>query len=132
MKTTGVDMQTVLDAIVAINSEKDYTDLLNVILLKMRTLTNCDAGTLYVLDGDKLIFSIMHNDTLGVAQKGAEITLPPVLVREDNIANVSAYAAVKKEIVHIEDAYANTRFNFTGPRRYDEITGYRTRSLLSC
>ena len=34
------------------------------------------------------------------------------------------------KILNIEDVYAAQEFDFTGPREYDEKTGYRTKSML--
>ncbi len=125
------DMRKILDAVVAINSETNYYNLLNIILQKMRDVTNCDAGTLYILDGGKLHFKIMHNDQLNIYKlKDDDINLPPVVLNENNIENVCAYCAIKKELINIADVYENAEFNFQGPRNYDKLTGYRTCSML--
>jgi len=55
---------------------------------------------------------------------------PPIRLDQANIENVSAYSAIKQEVVVIEDVYHDTTFNFQGTKRYDELTGYRTRSML--
>ena len=41
-----------------------------------------------------------------------------------------SYAAIHREVVNISDVYASSRFDFSGPRQYDSLTGYRTQSQL--
>ncbi len=121
----------ILDIIFAINSESDYYSLLNVILAKMRDITHCDAGTLYVLEDSQLHFKIMQNDSLGIYKRtDDEVNLPPIELNEQNIQNVSAYSALKNEFINIADVYENTEYNFQGPKDYDKLTGYRTCSML--
>jgi len=65
---------------------------------------------------------------------GNPITLPPVKLYTDdgaeNHANVSSHVALTREVVNIEDVYCAEGFDFTGTRRYDAGTGYRSRSML--
>ena len=49
---------------------------------------------------------------------------------QPNFANVSAHVALSKEVVNIPDVYEAEGFDFTGPKKYDELTGYRTQSML--
>ena len=58
---------------------------------------------------------------------GETIDLPPVPIKEENVCS---YAAIHREVVNIPDVYASSRFDFSGPRQYDNLTGYRTRSQL--
>ena len=43
---------------------------------------------------------------------------------------VSAYAAIHKKTINISDVYSSTEFDFTGPKKYDEQSGYRSQSML--
>ena len=125
------DIQKIFDVVLAFNRQLRYEDMLNIILTKMMEITNSDAGTLYITDEDKLHFRIIKNNTLGIHQTADEvIDLPPVSLNKDHIENVSAYTALNNEIVIVDDVYTNEKFNFSGPRNYDKITGYRTCSML--
>jgi GAF domain-containing protein len=122
---------------IALSAEKDIDTLLNMILDEAKDMTRADAGTLYVVDNDSqtLVFSIMHNDTNNIhARHKEDIDLAPVpLYLPDttpNHANVSSHAALTGENVNIEDVYAARKFDFSGPKKYDRITGYRSRSML--
>jgi len=129
----GNDPNKLLEVVLAFNREVDYVNLLNIILTKMMEITSSDAGTLYIIDGGKLHFRILKNNTLNffkIAKPEDEIDLPPIKLDENNIENVSAYCAIHNEVVVIDDVYEDNRFNFSGPKNYDKMTGYRTRSML--
>ncbi|MBI4552864.1 MAG: GAF domain-containing protein [Candidatus Latescibacteria bacterium] len=123
---------------IALSSERNLDRLLEMILDLARDLTHADAGTLYLVreESQDLKFEIAHNQTLGTrvgGTSGNEAKIPPVpLVRDGspNLANVSAYVANTGQLVNIPDVYEAEGFDFTGPRKYDEFTGYRTKSML--
>ena len=119
------------EIIMAFYKKNDYQDLLEYVLQTMMELTDADGGTLYVLEDQKLHFRILRNLSMGVEQGIREqIDLPPIVLDEHHIDNVSAFAAIKNEFVIIDDVYNNADFNFSGPKKYDKMTGYRTQSML--
>ncbi len=124
-------IEELLNVGIALSAEKDFHRLLEMILTEAQRITNADAGTLYIKENDQLVFAIVHNETLGISQggRGEPTGLPPVVITPEP-ENVCAYAAVTRQIVNIPDVYASDRFDFTGPRRYDAITGYHTQSML--
>ena len=72
-------------------------------------------------------------DTHMGGTSGLEINWPPVELEADgkpNFANVSSRAALTGEVVDIPDVYTATEFDFSGPKKYDQQTGYRTTSML--
>ena len=92
-------------------------------------ITNCDASTLYLYEDGKLVFKFMKTLSQGV-NRGMDKPiddLPPVPMKEENVCS---YAAIHREVVNIPDVYASSRFDFSGPRQYDSLTGYRTQSQL--
>ena len=120
-----------LHEIVAIGSEltteKDKDRLLEKLLVQAMKISACDAGTLYLYEKGRLTFHIMKTLSQKVNRTRKEITLPPVELREENVC---AYAAIHRELVNILDVYHSDRFDFSGPKRYDAMTGYRTSSML--
>ncbi|MDP3286314.1 MAG: HD domain-containing phosphohydrolase [Desulfobacterales bacterium] len=122
----------------ALSCEKDINKLLEMIVLEARVMSNADAGTLYITDKENrhLNFMIMQNDTMKVRMggtSGVEIDLPSVPLYRDgkpNHSNVSSHVAVSGEIVNIPDVYEAEGFDFTGPKKYDATTGYRSKSML--
>jgi HD-GYP domain-containing protein (c-di-GMP phosphodiesterase class II) len=119
----------ILDIIMAFHRETDYDNLLNVILTKMMEITGSDAGTLYMLENNQLHFHIVRNISLGV-ERSKDLDLPPIKLIPGSIENISAYAAINKEIIQVDDVYESEEFNFNGPKNYDKMTGYRTKSML--
>lgn len=122
-------IEELLNIGIALSAEKDHNKLLEMILTEARRITCADAGTLYLCEEDKLVFKIIHNQTLGVFQggKGEPVNLPPVPLKEEN---VSAWAALHKKSVNIPDVYHAAGFDFSGPKKYDALTGYHTKSML--
>ncbi|MFH0726231.1 MAG: HD domain-containing phosphohydrolase [Pseudomonadota bacterium] len=122
----------------ALSAEKNINRLLEMILTEARALSHADAGTLYILDKEenRLRFEILQNDSMGSRlsdEHNAEIKLPDVPLRqngEPNFANVSSYVALTGKVVNIPNVYEAEGFDFTGPRKYDAATGYRTVSML--
>ncbi|RCK51736.1 diguanylate cyclase [Thalassospira profundimaris] len=129
-----------VDLGIALSAEQDANALNQRILQAARDLTNADGGTLYLLDEEEreLQFRIMANDTLGRyvdAGDPQQYPLPPVpLYLADgspNHQNVASYVALTGETINIIDAYAADGFDFSGTRRFDAATGYRSQSFLA-
>lgn len=123
------NISKVLEISIALSSEKDYKKILTKIVDESMNITNCDAATLYLKQDDKLYFYISRNKTLDIFQgDGSQsINLPPVMINEDS---VSGYVAYKKESINTHDIYNDPKFHFEGPKKYDSMTGYHTKSML--
>jgi len=123
-------VEKLLDIGIALSSEKNADKLLEMILDAAMNISDCDGGTLYVLDGEALHFKIMITKSLGIRRgmDGEQIDLPPVALSQ---SNVSGCAALDKTPINIVDIYENGLFNFTGPREFDARTGYKTVSMLT-
>lgn len=116
---------------IALSAELNLDALLEKTLHYARELTHADAGTLYLLEDGRLRFRIMQNASLGLFRSGnagREIELEPVPLEK---ANVSARAVLEGRTIRVEDVYASSEYDFSGPRRYDSLTGYRSRSMLA-
>ena len=89
-------MKKILEAGVLLSSERDLPKLLEKLLSCVMELARCDAGTLYLLDGDVLRFKILRNDTMGVCQggDGQDPGLPPVPMRRENVCAGNATQAL--------------------------------------
>lgn len=125
------EIEELLNIGIALSAEKDFNRLLEMILTEARRITNADAGTLYIKEQDRLVFAIVHNESLGIFQggNGEPTNLPPVQITAQP-DNVCAWAAMMKRIANVPDVYRSELFDFSGPRRYDAITGYHTGSML--
>ncbi|MCF6150562.1 MAG: bacteriohemerythrin [Candidatus Kuenenia sp.] len=114
----------------ALSGERNLDKLLEMIVDEAREFTNADAGTLYIKEDDCLKFKILQNVSMKTRMGGCsgnEITFPPVEINE---SNVSAYVAINDVSVNIPDVYDSELFDFTGPKKFDAATKYRTKSML--
>ena len=123
------DMKKILEIGVSLSYERDYNRLLERILQCAMELTFCDAGTLYLCDREALRFKIMRNDTLKTYSGGDGNwpELPPVPLQRENVC---ALALLENRTISIRDVKHCEEYDFSGPRRYDAMTGYDTRSML--
>ena len=110
---------------------KDKSVILDHILLKSRELTRADAGTVYTRNGNELIFSYTHNDSLfpvQAASKYAYVNMSiPVSPR-----SITGYVATTRKNLNIADVYnipAGAPYSFNS--NFDDETGYRTVSALT-
>jgi HD-GYP domain-containing protein (c-di-GMP phosphodiesterase class II) len=114
----------------ALSGVHDLNTLLEMIVDQARNFTNADAGTLYIVEDNTLRFQIVQNDSLKIrmgGKSGESIPFPPVELKE---SNVSAFVALKGVSVNIPDVYDTELFDFTGPKKFDQSTGYRSKSML--
>ncbi len=125
---------------VALSKERDINRLLETILVAAKTITHADGGTLYRVteDGKALRFEILRTDSLHIAMGGTtgnEINFPNLPFADEkgehNDSMVAVYAAIHDKTVNIADAYTEAGFDFSGTRRFDERTGYRSQSFLT-
>ena len=128
-KTIAEQVNRLAQIGIALSAEHDINKLLEMIVDEARHFTNADAGTLYMMENQKLVFRILQNESLKIRKGGTgdKVELPPVPLLK---TNVSAYVALTRESVNIADVYEAQGFDFTGPRKYDQATGYRSKSML--
>ncbi len=139
-KSEASSFQRLIEIGIALSAEQDTDRLMERILLEAKDLTNADGGTLYLkTNDDSLKFEIMRTDSLNIAMGGTTgkaITFLPVRLidpetGEENRANVASSAALTGKSINIPDAYDSEDFDFTGTRKFDEGTGYRSKSFLT-
>jgi HD-GYP domain-containing protein (c-di-GMP phosphodiesterase class II) len=124
---------------VSLSRERDIDKLLESILVAAKSITHADGGTLYRMqEGGKLAFEIVRNDTLGIAMggtSGVPIPFYPVSLYDERGEPVNsmvvAYAVHHDCSVNIADAYTEAGFDFSGTKRFDHKTGYRSHSFLT-
>ncbi len=143
----AIENRTVSDSqkalLIELAATSDTQDIIERILHEAKSLTHSEGGTLYLIsneeeDRPKLKFEIINNDKLNIhmgGKKGAPIPFPAIELVEDdgqlNEHNVAAYSANAKEVENIADVYLSENFDFSGARKFDEQTHYRTKSVLT-
>ena len=125
-----MELERLFNIGIALSANADSDSLMREIVDVAMELTHCDGGTLYILEEGELHFYIMVTISLGIDRggHGQKIELPPVQV--SNPQNVCARAAAEKRLINVAEVYKDDRFDFSGPQRYDSMTGYRTKSML--
>lgn len=123
------DIKKILDICIALTSEKDKNRLLSKVVDIAMGLTNCDTGAIFKKMGDRLELMLVKSKSLGLdlGSDGGFIEAPAVPLDE---SNVCAYSAINHRLINIDDIYSDTRFDFTVPKHYDALAGYRTGSVL--
>lgn len=130
MKLTNEEFVKILNIGIALTTETNSMRLLSHILDEAMEITHCDAATLYLYDENVLKFYIMKtlSQNISRGENGDEITdIPPV---EFDKRNVCAYCGLERKIINIPDVYNSEEFDFSGPKKYDKLTGYHTQSML--
>ncbi len=121
--------QKLLEVFISMSKEKDGDILLETMLNSALDITNADAGTLYILNDNSLEFKVMITKSMNIKQggKNEEISLPPVKLDK---SNVCAYCVLENKVVNIFDVYKSELFDFSGPKNYDKLTNYKTKSMI--
>ncbi len=121
------ELSELVDIARAMTGERDVGKLLGVILAKSRFVTGADAGSIYVVEGDApgrlLRFKLTQNDSVSFDSR--EFLMPV------NSRSIAGSAALDKKRISLPDVYdlpPGSSFSFD--RRFDELTGYRTKSML--
>ena len=114
---------------IALSTQRERESLLSLILQKSREITSCDAGSLYLVDEDgdgaqQLRFKISQNHSVRVSFQ--ETVLPL------DSSSVAGHVALTGSEVHIADVYQiPPTFPFGFNRKFDEESGYRSKSMLA-
>ena len=125
---------------IALSQQRDLNSLLETILMAAMRITHADAGTLYLHEQEQhvLRFEILRNNTLDKAMggtSGVPITFYPIQLYDDagkpNNAMVVSHSALSGETVNIPDAYMAEGYDFSGTKKFDAKTGYRSQSFLT-
>ena len=122
----------------ALSSDRDIGSLMERIVEAARQFTLADGVTLYRKFGDRLVFDLLRNHSLGLHKgglAGEPVDLPEILLHHPdgspNHSLVVTYAALTGATVNVEDATTEPGFDFSGTRAFDQRTGYRSQSFLT-
>lgn len=110
----------------------DLEILLHKILSYLKKITNADAGTIYLKNGDSLDFTIFQNDSFSYEKifqlqkplKGLKLSLDD----KDVIAVESFYSS---KIILVDDIYKDEKYGFDSSKKFDKEYKYKTKSILT-
>ncbi len=118
------------DIAIALSAEKDIDVLLDRILHEAMDITAADGGTVYIINGDELVFRNMITISKGTCYGGPGRSAPPIPPIKLGRSHVCACAALDNRKINIADVYDSDEFDFTGAKHFDETNNYRTGSML--
>ncbi|MDH5612273.1 MAG: GAF domain-containing protein [Gammaproteobacteria bacterium] len=124
---------------ISLSAERDTNIVCDKILKGAMELTNADGGSLYRMSDDRqtLDFVIVATHSLNIhmgGTSGVDINFPPIQLyveAKPNLNMVVSCAVHEDRTINIPDAYDAEGFDFSGTRKFDEKTGYRTQSILT-
>ena len=124
---------------IALSAEKDFSSLLEQIVLGAKEITQADGGTIYLLNSDKkLDMAVVQTDSLNLHLGGntdRPITFKAInLYNEDgseNLNMVVTRTVLEEKSINIVDAYAEDGYDFSGTYEFDKSTGYHSQSFLA-
>jgi signal transduction histidine kinase len=108
--------QALRDVGLALGSTLDLDQLLALILKKITELLDADRATLYLLDEQRQ--RLFSRIIIGDEARSIELAVG---------TGIAGHVARVGRTIRVKDAYRDRRFQ----REWDEITGYRTRSILA-
>ena len=127
---TESEVKKILNVGVLLSSERNLNKLLEKILISVMEISHCGAGTLYLLEQEKLHFVIMRNNTMKTyaGGDGKRPDIPPVPLSRENVC---ALALMDGRTINIADVRNCSEYNLSGSVKYDSMTGYYTKSMLT-
>lgn len=130
--TNRADFNRILKTSHELLQTHDLDVLLEQMLTELRTAVNCDAGSIYLVEGQALKFSHTQNATL---QKklplGKKLIYSTFNVKIDN-QSIVGYVASTGLAVNVANVYRLDNFQpYSFDKHFDETTNYRTQSMLT-
>ena len=131
-KTSKTKLSELLSITENLNHVKDLDSLLDNILYEARKFTGADAGTIFLVEGDKLKFSYFQNDTLEKRTSTSNQFIYSIFEIPINDNSIAGYVALSGKPLIINDVYrieGNVPYSFNS--YFDSIFNYKTVSTLT-
>ncbi|MDR2489454.1 MAG: HD domain-containing protein [Desulfovibrio sp.] len=114
-----------------ISRYRDINAVLDRILAKAREITHADAGTIFLAEGDELVFAYTHNDSLFPVENAYKHAYAAVRMPVSTYS-IAGYVALSKISLNLADVRClpfGVPYGFNSA--FDESTNYRTVSMLT-
>lgn len=135
--TQALHIKKLTEIGIALSAETNLSVLLEKIVDEARRFSKADGGTLYIMNDKSktLEFAIVQNESMKIRMGGTsgDIKWPHIPLKKDdkpNFSNVSSCVAITGKIENIPDVYEASGFDFSGTKKFDSETGYRSQSML--
>ncbi|AMK10170.1 HD domain-containing phosphohydrolase [Pseudodesulfovibrio indicus] len=128
---SGEAVLTILKITEEVNQLKDVDTILDKILHESRKFSGADAGSIFLVEDDKLIFSYVQNDTL-FKKETANAALYQNFGIPISEQSIVGYVAKTRQSLSIDDAYElDPTLPFSFNKSFDQKSGFRTTSMLT-
>jgi HD-GYP domain-containing protein (c-di-GMP phosphodiesterase class II) len=125
------NLNVILEKLERLHHIKDIQSLLESILIEARDFSNADAGSIFLVEDNKLKFSYVQNDTLFKSDLLSNKYIYSNREISINDKSIAGYVALKGESLAIDDAYKlDKSLPYSFNSYFDQISSYRTTSLL--
>ena len=132
-------LRVVIPAGVALSAEKDFSQLLETLVIEAQKLCNADGGILYLLNEESALQAVIARyaslDLKMGGRRGGPVTLEPVPLYtkngQPNDQDATSHAALTLSRVNIANAYATQDYDFTRIKEFDSQIGYHSQSFLA-
>ena len=114
----------------SLSGYRDTSIILESILSEARRISNAEAGTVYLVEGEELLFSYTQNDVLFPGSKGNKFIYSNARLPINN-KSIAGYVATYLTPLNIPDVYSispGATYSFNDA--FDRATGYRTVSVI--
>lgn len=109
----------------------DTYAIFDALLGELRKASKADAGTLYIVKDNELVFSASQNDTLFPGAESNKFTYMNTRIPIDR-SSIAGHVAVTGKPLNIQDVYKlDPELEFRFNKSFDDETGYLTRSVLT-
>jgi HD-GYP domain-containing protein (c-di-GMP phosphodiesterase class II) len=130
-RSEAAELTSILQKLERIHHIRDLSTLLDSILMETRALASADAGSIFLVEGGKLKFSYVQNDTLFRNDFLASKYIYSNNVMEIDKTSLAGYVAVTGESLLVADAYKlGDEVPYSFNPSFDELSAYRTKSML--
>lgn len=110
----------------------DLDDLLHQLLKQIRSITNAQAGTIYLVEDNYLKFHIFQNDSKSyedIYKIYLKIKDHKLFLNDHNYICVESFN--KSKIISVDDIYETNESNFLDTKEFDKLIGYQTHSIIT-
>jgi HD-GYP domain-containing protein (c-di-GMP phosphodiesterase class II) len=127
----AAELTTILQKLEKLHHIRDLSTLLDSILVETRALASADAGSIFLVEGGKLKFSYVQNDTLFRNDFLASKYIYSNNEIEIDETSLAGYVAATGKSLLIDDAYKlGKEVPYSFNPSFDDLSAYKTKSML--
>ncbi len=126
------NLELILDINEDLSRIRDLDSLLNRVLHEARRITNADAGSIYLVDGNSLAIEYVQNDTLRNRQALSSRFEYFKQILPVSQSSIAGHVALTRKPLRIDNVqHLSPHLPFLFNRSFDDASGYKTQSMLT-